>query len=176
MIVEIIRKYRIFLIVILVNVLLFFVMPDMAQKSVTNSFNFLFEVLKILPPVMLLMGLFEVWVPRETIEAHLGAESGFHGSIVAILLGSVAVGPLFTAFPIALSLKHKGVRTSNIVIFLGSWATIKIPMILMESSFIGLRFAIIRLVITIPFILGIGYLMEKILKNQAITQAAVNGP
>lgn len=176
MIIEFIRKYRIFIVVILINVLLFFVVPDIAQKSVTNSFNFLFEVLKILPPVMLLMGLFEVWVPREIIEAHLGAESDFRGSIIAILLGSVAVGPLFTAFPIALSLKHKGVRTSNVVIFLGSWATIKIPMILMESSFIGLRFATIRLVITIPFILGIGYLMEKILKNQQVTQEVVDGP
>lgn len=168
MIVESIRKYRIFIVVILVNTLLFFVMPELAQKSMTNSVGFLFEVLKILPPVMLLMGLFEVWVSRKTIEAYLGPESGFRGSLVAILLGSVAVGPLFTAFPIALSLKHKGVRISNIAIFLGSWATIKIPMILMESSFIGLRFAVIRLVITIPFILGMGYLMEKFLKNQEI--------
>lgn len=158
----------IFIAVILINVLLLFFMPEIGQASIQNSSNFLLEVIKILPPVMLLMGLMEVWIPRETFEAHLGAESGIRGALLSILLGAVAAGPLFAAFPIALSMKHKGVRTSNVVIFLGSWATIKIPMLLMESNFIGLRFAILRLVITIPFILGIGYLMERILKNNEI--------
>lgn len=160
-----IKKYRLFIIVILINFLLLFTWPRAAQLSVHNSLDFLLEVIKILPPVMILMGLLEVWVPREMFETYLGIESGFRGALISILIGSVAAGPLFAAFPIAVSLKHKGVRTANIVIFLGSWATIKVPMLIMESNFIGLHFALLRLVITIPFILGIGYLMEKLLKE-----------
>lgn len=166
MIVEIIKKYRIFILVVFVNILLCLTIPEIGKTSVKNSFDFFLEVLKILPPVMILMGLLEVWVSREIVEAHLGIESGLRGAFISILLGSVAAGPLFAAFPIALSLKHKGVRTANVVIFLGSWATIKVPMLLMESSFIGVRFALLRLVITIPFILGIGYLMEKNLGSE----------
>ena len=163
---ETLKKYRLFMIVILINILLFFVKPQVSELSFTNSFHFFLEVLKILPPVMILMGLLDMWVPRETIESHLGAESGMRGSILAIFLGTAAAGPLFVAFPIAFSLKNKGVRTANLVIFLGSWATIKIPMLLMESCFISLRFAMMRLVITIPFILGMGYLMENILMKK----------
>ncbi|MGD0843778.1 MAG: hypothetical protein ABSA06_05330 [Geobacteraceae bacterium] len=51
---------------------------------------------------------------------------------------------------------------ANIAIFLGTWATIKIPMIMMESSFIGIRFALLRLALTIPGVLGVGFLMERI--------------
>ncbi len=165
MMAESIKKYRIFIIVVLINLMLFLNWPEAARLSTNNSLDFLWEVLKILPPIMILMGLLEMWVSREAIEAHLGEESGARGAILSMLLGSVAAGPLFAAFPIAISLKNKGVRTSNIVIFLGSWATIKVPMLIIESSFIGLRFALLRLVITIPFILGIGHLMEKTLKR-----------
>ena len=154
------------MIVILINILLFLVKPETSKQSFTNSFQFFLEVLKVLPPVMILMGLLDMWVPRETIESHLGAESGMRGSILAILIGTAAAGPLFVAFPIAVSLKRKGVRPANLVIFLGAWATIKIPLLLMESSFISVRFAMMRLVITIPFILGMGYLMENILDEE----------
>jgi uncharacterized membrane protein YraQ (UPF0718 family) len=34
-------------------------------------------------------------------------------------------------------------------------------MLIMESSFLGWRFAILRLIITVPFIILIGYLMER---------------
>ncbi|MBY0414536.1 MAG: permease [Bdellovibrionales bacterium] len=165
---EQLKKYRIFLVVVLINVVLFFFRSDLGAKSFANSFQFLLEVLKILPPVMILMGLLDVWVSRQTIESHLGMESGFRGSVLAIFLGTAAAGPLFVAFPIALSLRKKGVRIANIVIFLGAWATIKIPMLLMESSFIGLRFALLRLVITIPFIFGIGHFMERFLPSKEI--------
>lgn len=159
--IELFKKYRLFLIVILINLFLYLYWPLKAELSVEKSWKFLLEVLKILPPIMLLMGLMEVWLSRTTIEKYLGEDSGAKGAIVSMLLGSVAAGPLFAAFPLAISLRNKGVRVSNIVIFLGSWATIKIPMLIMESSFISFRFAMLRLLITIPFIFGIGYIMEK---------------
>jgi len=155
------KKFRLFIIVVIINIILAIFYRETSKLSLHNTLDFLIEVLKILPPVMVLMGLLEVWVPRSMFEIYLGDESGFRGSLIAILIGSVAAGPLFAAFPIAISLRHKGVSLSNIVIFLGSWATIKVPMLVMESNFIGLRFALLRLVITIPFILLIGYFMEK---------------
>ncbi len=158
---NIIKKYRLFFMVLLIDIIFLFIKPETSKLSMVNSYHFFGEVLKILPPVMILMGLLDIWVSREAIEAHLGEESGMKGSVLSIFLGTAAAGPLFAAFPIAVSLKKKGGRTSNIVIFLGAWATIKIPMLIIESSFIGLHFALWRLVITIPFIICIGYIMER---------------
>ncbi len=162
-------RYRLFLVVVAVNLLLACWQPSLARHAAVNSASFLLEVLAIVPPVMVLMGLLDVWVPRKLVESQLGPEAGLVGAFVAILLGTAAAGPLYAAFPVAVSLQRKGARLSNIVIFLGSWATIKIPMIMMESSFVGLRFALLRLVFTIPCILFAGYLMERIVPQESLT-------
>lgn len=161
MIIDFVKKFKVLFSVLLIDLLLFFIKPEISKQSFVNSFQFFLEVMKMLPPVLILIGLLDVWISREMIESHLGKKSGLKGIIISILLGSVAAGPLFTAFPIAKSLTRKGVRTANTVIFLGAWATIKIPMLIMESSFIGVRFAILRLIVTVPFIILTGYLMER---------------
>lgn len=166
------KKYRLFLLVLAVNLLLALWNPSLAGLSVTKSLSFLAEVALILPPVMVLMGLLDAWVPRHLVEAHLGPNAGVRGAGFAILLGTAAAGPLYAAFPIALSLRSKGARLANMVIFLGTWASIKIPMIIMESSFIGLRFALLRLVFTVPCVLAAGYLMEMILPADAGPETA----
>lgn len=132
-----------------------------ARNTVLNTTHFIFEVFKVFPAILVLMGLIEVWVPESFIENNLGKSAGVKGQIISLFLGSFASGPLFASFPIALALLKKGGRLQNIVIFIGAWSTIKLPMILMESSFLSLRFALLRLAITIPFILLIGYVMEK---------------
>lgn len=159
-------QYRLFLIVLAANLALYFWQPATVRLSATNSTGFLLEVLSIVPPVMVLMGLLDVWVPRRLVEAHLGPDSGMVGAGVAMLLGTAAAGPLYAAFPVAVSLRKKGARLANIVVFLGTWGAIKIPMILMESSFISLRFALLRLLFTVPCILACAYLMERLLPEE----------
>lgn len=166
------KRYRLFIAVAAVNLLLALWQPSLAGASVTKSLGFLGEVLSILPPVMVLMGLLDAWVPRQLVEAHLGRGAGVRGAGFAILLGTAAAGPLFVAFPIALSLKEKGARLANVVIFLGTWAAIKIPMIVMESSFIGLRFALLRLAFTVPCVLAAGHLMERLIPADAAAETA----
>lgn len=165
--------YRLFFVIVAVNLLLAVWQPSLARHSAVNSLSFLLEVISILPPVIVLMGLLDVWIPRRLVESHLGPEAGLVGAGVAILLGTAAAGPLYAAFPVAVSLQKKGARLANIVIFLGTWATIKIPMIMMESSFIGLRFALLRLLFTIPCILLAGYLMERVISLDSLPNSHI---
>lgn len=172
------KNYRLFLGLLCVNLMLAVWNPELGRLSTVKSASVLLEVLMILPPVMVLMGLMEVWLPRRMVEKHLGADAGLLGAAVAMMLGTAAAGPLYAAFPVAVSLLNKGARLANIVIFLGTWATIKIPMIMMEAGFINLRFALLRLVFTIPCIVATGYLMERFIpvqslpRNQAVTTQA----
>lgn len=174
MITTYLKKYYLVLTVLTVNMLLLLWQPATAGHSLTNLLHFLTEVLLILPPVMILMGLLDAWIPRDLVEANLGPDAGLRGLAWAILLGTAAAGPLYAAFPIALSLLNKGARLANIVIFLGTWGAVKIPMIIIESSFIGLRFALLRLAFTVPCVLAIGYLMEKFMPARALTPATEN--
>ena len=55
------------------------------------------------------------------------------------------------------------IQISNVAIFLCSWAAIKIPMLMFETKFLGLKFSMLRLILTIPSAILIGLIMEKVL-------------
>ncbi len=149
----------------LINILVYFSDSGKGFSIVLFSKNYLLEILSILPPILILIGLFEVWVPKRVIEKAMGQSSGIKGILVSFLVGTAAMGPLYVAFPIGVSLLKKGASLLNTSIFLCVWASIKIPMILFEIKFLGLDFAVIRLTLTIPSIIVISLLLNMILKK-----------
>lgn len=162
------RKWWLFLLVAALDASSWGWKPSVGIAAAKSSADFLLEIAGILPPVLVLMGLFDAWVPRQMVEAHVGPESGWKGRFLSILLGSFAAGPLFAAFPVALSLRRKGARLANITIFLGAWAAIKVPMILLESSYLGLRFSLLRTGLTIVGILFAGWVVERLVPESSM--------
>ena len=150
--------------IIVGSVLLLLIFPDKKDDVVRVSMDFLIEMILILPAVMILLGLFAVWVPRDMVVKFLGRASGVKGVVLSIILGALPTGPLYIAFPIAAALLRKGARVSNIIIFLSAWACIKIPQELVELQFLGARFMALRLVLTIIFVIIMGLVIEKIMK------------
>jgi uncharacterized membrane protein YraQ (UPF0718 family) len=133
------------------------------------------EILMVIPPIFVLLGLFDVWVPKETMLRLMGERSGIIGVVIAFGLGSVAAGPLYAAFPIAGLLMKKGCRLSNIIIFIGAWSTTKVPQLLFETSTMGWQFMLTRLIIDIPIIIAIAWITERCLtdsEKQLIYQKA----
>jgi uncharacterized membrane protein YraQ (UPF0718 family) len=129
-----------------------------------NFWLFFKEMLLFLPLMFILIGLFDVWVPREKIEKHIGEDSGWKGTGLVILLAMLQAGPLYGAFPFTYLLWKKGCNIRNIFIYLGAFATIKIPMITFEIGFLGLKFSLLRTFISLPVFIALGYLMEWYLK------------
>ena len=68
------------------------------------------------------------------------------------------------AVPVAAVLIKEGDRMSNIIIFLSAWACIKIPQEMVELKFLGLKFMVLRLVLTIIFVVIMGLSIEKIIE------------
>ncbi len=107
-------------------------------KQIGHNFvSFSIEMLKLLPCAFILIGLFEVWVKRESVEKHLGKDSGAIGYMWVILLAGTNVGGLYVAFPVAASLFKKGAKLSVIFTYIGASAICRIPMTIFESSFMG---------------------------------------
>jgi len=129
-----------------------------------SSFNqFLIEMVSFIPLLFILIGLFDVWFPKEMLEKHIGKESGIKGIILVILLAMLQAGPLYGAFPVAYILHKKGASVKNIFIYLGAFSSMKIPMLGIEMGYLGIKFTILRTLISLPLFILIGYLMEKIL-------------
>ena len=132
-----------------------------------NFAIFSIGMIKVLPCAFILIGLFEVWVKNETIQKHLGAVSGFKGYVWAVLLSGTTIGGLYVAFPVAYSLYNKGARLSVIFTYLGASALCRIPMTIFEASFLGLKFSIIRLLVSLPLVIVTSMLLGSYLtKNK----------
>ena len=130
-----------------------------------NLKSFLLEMIIILPPIFILIGLFEVWVEKETIIKHLGSEGGYKSYIWVFVLAAPMAGGLLPAFPLAYSLYKKGARLSVVLVFLGAIGVGRIPMIFFESSFLGWKFSLIRILISIPLVIIGGITLGKYLEK-----------
>jgi uncharacterized membrane protein YraQ (UPF0718 family) len=120
------------------------------------------EMIAFLPALFVLIGLLDVWVPRERVERHIGKESGVRGMFWVILLAMLQAGPLYGAFPVSYMLWKKGCSVRNIFIYLGAFATLKIPMLTFETGFLGWRFTLVRTALTLPVFILIAIAMERL--------------
>lgn len=138
-----------------------------------NFRMFLLEMILILPLMFILIGLFDVWVPRERILRHLGPEAGARGILWVVLLAMLQAGPLYAAFPVAALLWRKGCSVRNVFVYLGAFTTLKIPMLAFEVGFLGWKFSLLRALFSFPVFIAIGFLLAADLKDR---QFAVKEP
>jgi uncharacterized membrane protein YraQ (UPF0718 family) len=132
-------------------------------RAVDVALYSLKEMVLIIPPVFIILGLLDVWVPREMMVRFMGEESGLKGVVIAFVLGAAAAGPLYGAFPVAQVLLRKGSSFRNVIVFLGAWSTTKIPMLLFEAANMGLRFTVTRLAVDIVGIWLMALLIDRLL-------------
>ncbi|HHX92693.1 MAG TPA: permease [Clostridiales bacterium] len=151
--------------VALAYVLLFAFKTDTAFAAVKNSAFYLKEMMIILPVIYMLTTVIDVLVPREAVIKNFGENSGMKGNVLALALGSVSAGPVYAAFPIAKMLLQRGASISNIVILLGAWAVIKIPMLANEARFLGPKFMVARWVLTVISIFIMGQIVQVFVKR-----------
>lgn len=139
---------------------------DDGEKAGKAFVDVLIEMFKILPCAFILLGLFEVWVKKETVMKHLGDTCGIKGYLWILLLAGFSVGGLYVAFPVAQSLYRKGASLKIIFTYLGFAGIVRIPMTIFEITFLGLPFTFVRLMVTIPLFLLVGVIMGSVLKKR----------
>jgi uncharacterized membrane protein YraQ (UPF0718 family) len=131
----------------------------------SNFSEFFMEMISFIPFLFIIIGLFDVWFPKEMVEKHIGKESGVKGILLVIFLAMLQAGPLYGAFPVAYILHHKGASVKNIFIYLGAFSSMKLPMLGIEMGYLGIKFTILRTLISLPLFICIGFIMEKMLGN-----------
>ncbi len=136
-------------------------------KAIFSNFSQTFiEMITFVPFIFIIVGLFDVWVPKEKIEKHIGEGSGIRGIVLVILLAMLQAGPLYAAFPVAYLLHKKGASTRNLFIYLGVFSAMKVPLLGIEIGYLGLKFSLVRTLISLPLFIAIGYFMEWYLKGK----------
>lgn len=147
------NKFLIFSIVILV--VYSFIDISITLLALENTWNQIISMLMIVPPIFILIGLFDVWVPREKVIELMGDNSGVKGMILAFFLGAFSAGPTIAAFPLAMIMIKKGAKFSNIMFFLMVWSSLKIPIVFYQVTEIGLKLTlVINITMLLIFVVG----------------------
>lgn len=160
------KRYRFFLVMLGLWGFVFFLNRTLAYTSVFVTLSAVKGMLLVVPPIFILLGLLDVWVPRHTMVRFMGEGSGARGCILAMICGAMAAGPLYGAFPVAAAFLKKGATVRNVLIFMGSWSTMKIPLFLFEMQSLGIRFALTRLLVDIPGIILIAWFLDSRLTGE----------
>lgn len=155
------RNYIIFGLFLGFAIVSWLVNYDFGVQVWDNFLVFATDMVLILPPAFILIGLFDVWAKNETIEKHFGETNNPMRFVYSILLASTTVGGTFVAFPLANSLFHKGAKFSSIFTYMTAASLFMIPMTVMEAGMLGIQFTLIRLISSVPFIITGSILLEK---------------
>ena len=150
-----VKTHKFLLFTLMLFIILTLVDIRLTYTALDNTWSYILDMLIIVPPIFLLIGLFDVWVDRETVIRLMGEKSGIRGMALAFFLGAFSAGPTIAAFPLAMVMLKKGARYSNVLFFLMVWSSLKIPVVFYQFTQLGFTFAMtINVVMFIVFILG----------------------
>lgn len=166
MVLKKLKENLFFVLVILAYLIMTLLKPAMGIESVKNSAYYIKEMLIVMPVIFVLTALLDLWVPREKILELLGKDAKAKGVFFAFVIGSISAGPIYAAFPMCIMLHKKGASIRNIIIILSSWAVIKIPMLLNEAKFLGLKFMIVRWILTVIAIIIFSWIADKMIQEE----------
>lgn len=167
---KVLRAYSFSLVMSLIMAGLYAAQPLAGAKAFGITLSNTWEMLSFLPPIFILVGLLDVWVPKETMIKYMGHGSGIKGVLIAFILGSAAAGPLYAAFPVAAVLLKKGARLAYVLFFLGAWSSTKLPLVLYETASLGIKFTAIHMTLGIIGFLATAYLIEKLVSQDSIRE------
>jgi len=137
-------------------------------KAVQVTAQSVVDMIILLPPIFILVDLLDQWVLKELLNRYTGSDSSFTGILFTLVLATVAAGPLYIAFPIAVLLLRKGASVWYVVFFLGAWSTVKLPVLIYEFTSFGLPFTSIHIGFGLLFYYVMGLLFEKVYDQQQI--------
>jgi uncharacterized membrane protein YraQ (UPF0718 family) len=124
-----------------------------------NFWGFLKEMMLLLPVMFILAGLFDVWVSKEKVQKYIGKASGIKGVLLVMMLGFLQAGPIYAAYPVAYILWKKGTPATNIFIYLSSVSILQVPVIAFEVGFLGFKFFILRILLSFPVFIILGFIL-----------------
>lgn len=159
----IIKKHKFLFTVLAINLIVIIIQPKSGIDALYFTGQNFLNFLAMLMPIFILIGLMDVWIERETMIRIMGSKSGLYGTLVAFLLGAVTAVPLYALLPMAGVLLRKGSRISNVLIFLCSSASVRVPLLLFEVSSLGLMFTMVRFAANIVVVFAIAFIIDRIL-------------
>jgi len=117
------------------------------KESIIASFNKALKnfgvTLPILLGVVLLLGLFKIYVSSELISSVFTGEL-LGDTALGSMIGSISAGNPITSYIIGGELLKEGVSLFAVTAFIAAWVTVGVIQLPAEAAILGIRFALTR--------------------------------
>ncbi|NPA73107.1 MAG: permease [Epsilonproteobacteria bacterium] len=125
-------------------------MTERFIKEFKKAFMGLVSLLPMIVAVMLLVGIFQVFVTKDML-ASVFTSNPISDTIIGTLSGAVAVGQAIISYIIGGELLKEGISLYAVTAFMLAWVTLGIVQLPAESSVFGLRFTVYRNILAFIF-------------------------
>jgi len=161
-----VTRHGFLLAVIAVNLLILVFSPPTGERILVFSGKVFANFLLVLTPVFICVGLLDVWVDKQAMQRIMGEKSGVRGVLVAFFLGMVTAIPVYALLPVAGLLLKKGGKIANVLIFVCSCTSIRIPLLLFEAASMGVKFTAVRFIANVFAVVIIAYTIDFMLTGE----------
>jgi uncharacterized membrane protein YraQ (UPF0718 family) len=131
----------------------------MALKKAWKAFE---NILPEFLVVILLVGFLLAVLNPETISKIIGSESGWFGTVLAAIIGSLTLVPAFVAFPTAAILVENGAGYMQVAAFISTLMMVGIITIPVEIKYFGKKISIFRNILAFLFSFIVAFIIGKV--------------
>ena len=133
------------------------------QAAAWHELGMLLQVVPLISGGVLLGGFAQALIPQAVVRRWLGEGSGVMGLLIAAGVGAFVPGGPSTSFPLVLALTAAGADAGVVIAFITGWAVLGVNRIVVwELPFMGVEFAAVRFLASLPLPLIAGLLARKL--------------
>lgn len=139
---------------------------EAVQRALVSTATTIVEISPQIGGGLLIAGLVQVLIPKETVSRWLGEGSGMRGLVIAEFAGALTPGGPFGSFSMVYALGKLGVDIGVLITYLTAWTTLSLlRLVVWEIPFLGLNLSLFRFFISLPMGIVAGLLARRLAKR-----------
>jgi uncharacterized membrane protein YraQ (UPF0718 family) len=127
------------------------------RRGIRQGWGTLKRTLPLLVVAFVIVGYVNVLAPQELVSRWIGPDSGWRGLFVGTGAGMLLPGGPYVVFPLIAALYQAGAGIGPTLAMITSWAGLALLSVSFELPFLGWRFSVVRLGLSllIPPLVGL---------------------
>ncbi|PRO66512.1 permease [Alkalicoccus urumqiensis] len=122
-----------------------------------------------------LLHLLQVFIPYEALERRLRRAPAFAGGLLALFLAFITPFCSCSTIPLVVQLLQKNIRFGVVMVFLFASPLLDPTIFSVMAVFLGWETAVLYMIITAAFSLGMGLLLEALGMERTVKQVVMSG-
>ncbi len=143
--------YILYIVTIILLLLSFIKNKQKTALALRKAWNSFLNVLPQFLAILIIVGVLLACLDAKTLQSIMGSKSGVKGMILASIVGSITIIPVFTVLPIASELVKNGAGLMQIAVFISTLTTVGFATMPLEIKYFGRKVTLLRNILAYLF-------------------------